>query len=260
MTFCDADTVTTYNKGIDAETWAKYESKTDSLIYMTREGPDTSHHEAFTINLYGTPYKDSFLNVVKALQKYKQGNIIDTTFLYCDQPIYVEYKMKDKIYYHYYLEGDDTLNEFRAFFSSLFMRPVKKELFDDKLIDYQSEAVNAMKNIGDYQKMEDPYIPVSCAEGIDKTKIYGVWRAINKKFNHKHTFMKLTFTQKDSCYFESIHDGKVWRKYSAAKFNMNSTNKLLEVKIDGQRFQVLKLTDDCITIKWANGIIEYNRL
>lgn len=141
MTLCDADSVTAYNKGIDAETWGRYEPQTDSLIYMTREGLDTLHHEAFTTNLYPTAYKNSFLNIVKALQKYKQGNIINTTFLYCEQPIYVEYKMNGKVYYHYYLQGDDTLNEFRVFFSSLFMRPVKKELFDDRSIDYQLEAV-----------------------------------------------------------------------------------------------------------------------
>lgn len=222
MTLCDADSVTIYNKGLDAETWARYEPQTNSLIYMTREGLDTAHHEAFITYLYGTAYKDSFLNVVKALQKYKEGNIIDTTLLDCTQPVYVEYKMNNKVYYHYYQQGDDTLLEFKSFFSSLFMRPIKKDFFDDRSINYQSEAVNAMKNVGDYQKMADPYIPISCADGLDKSKIYGTWRSVHKNFNYKDTFTRMTITLKDSCFFEHIHDGNARKRSSATKFNLYS--------------------------------------
>lgn len=117
-----------------------------------------------------------------------------------------------------------------------------------------------MKNIGDYQKMADPYIPVSCAEGVDKNKIYGTWRSTSKKFNYKDRFTRLTLTPKGACFFESIVDGKVWKKGAVVKFNLYSTNNALMIGTNERKFAILKLTDSCLTIKWANGIIEYNRL
>lgn len=258
IAFKDADTVTLYNKGIAIETFAYYNPKSDSLFYASTEIPDG--HETFTSSLLGTAYRDTFLFVADALTKRKQGNIIDTTFYTRIQPIYVEYKLGDSIYYHYYIDRNDTLNAFGSLFSSLFLRPLIKKTVSDQSLNFEMEAVAAMKNIGEYEKMKEPYIPMTCTNELDKSKIYGSWRSVGDKFNSKEDFMKLTITQTNSIFFELIRNGKVKKSYRPAKFKLISTGKELAIKINDVSRKILSVTDSCLTIEWNNNIEKYNRL
>lgn len=262
MAFGHADTVTLYNKGITMETYAYYNLRSDSLFYVTKEGDCNPLPEAFTSTLSGTAYRDSFLYIVDALLKRKKGNIIDTTYHYCNQPIYVEYKIGDSIYYHYYLDTNDTLNSFGQLFSGFFLRPVRKKTIDIETMNFEDESVNAMKNVGEYAKMEEPYIPVKCSDYIDLKQIYGSWRTINKRFSYKDRFMKLTFTNKGICFFENIKNYKTWKKYPIAKFRLVPQQNSINTNTNGEinNIKILKLTDHCLVIELNNKIQEFNRL
>lgn len=262
IAFTDADTVTLYNKGIGLHTFAYYEPGNDSIIYAHKINSDTAKYETFTFDLKETTYRDSFLNVMKALQKYGTGNTLDTAFHYCVDPIYLEYKTNNKTSYHYFVERDDTIDIFTNLFFSLASRPIVKQNVGTNTVNFQSEAVNAMKMIGEYDKIEEPYIPASCNDGIDKRKIYGSWRSVYEGFNSRNTFKKVTFNKNGTYFFEDIDKGVVYKRTKMLEFDMPDGDDLFVVKTKGQeaKLPILKLTDSCLIIKRRNDSLMYNRL
>lgn len=262
IVFGEAGHVTAYNKGIAVAAYAYYEPATDSLLYVNKESSDTSLHETFTTRFHEIACRDTFINIIKALEKYEQGNMVDTTIDYCSDPIYLEYGKQGKIYHHYFIEGDDTLTGFITAFFLLPDGDVKKQTAKNISLELESEGVNAMKRLGEYDKRESPYTPVFCAEGIDKTKIVGIWRMVyDEGFNHRNRFTRLTVDQKGQYFFESINGGIAERKSSIYKFRITDDNFIVGTSQNGTfRHPILKLTDSCFVVKLRDDIMMFNRL
>lgn len=263
IAFGEADTITRYNKGIGLDVFAYYEPETDSLLYISKNRIDTSNNGTFSARLQGTLYRDTFLNIVKTLQKLKPGNSVDTTFVYCIDPIYIEYSVDNKVYYHYFIQNGDTINNFCNLVFNFSHRSLKKRDLSDRLSAIDTQGVNAMKRVGEYDKKEEPYIPVSCDSSINKEKVYGSWRLTYQGFNHKNSFTKATFSKNGTYLFEKVREGIGHKRQEILNFSIRSRDSLFIVTTKGQesRLTILKLTDSCFFLKKENNeVIMFNRL
>jgi hypothetical protein len=203
------------------------------------------------------------LNIAKTLQKLKPGNIVDTTFLYHADPIYIEYSIDNKVYYHYFIQNGDTINNFCNLVFNFSHRSLKKNNLSNNLYAIDTQAVNAMKRVEEYDKKEEPYIPVSCDDSINKEKVYGSWRLIYQGFNHKNTFTKAIFSKNGTYFFEKVREGIGHKRPEILNFSIQPRDSLFIVTNKGQEstLTILKLTDNCFFLrKENNDVIKFNRL
>ncbi len=272
ITFCSPDTVTLYNKGLGLENFVYYEPAKDSLIYKELIDIDTIKHKTYIAKLEGTNYIDSFINLVNALKKYGNGTIADTTqhgndYAYCGPIFYVEYKTNKEIHYKYFMiDKDQAFNRFSHFFFHLREYPLKRKFVDNKLVNGDKEMVAAMVRLGKYERMEVPYIPNTCEDGVDHKKIFGSWRAVGKEFNYKDIYLKLTFTPNETCFLRHVNRGVEKSKKGEGKFFIDKKDNILTITAmeTGEVFKywLLKVTDSCLVMKdlRGNSEMKYDRL
>ena len=70
--------------------------------------------------------------------------------------------------YTFITDQNDTLYQFDYFLHHLLKLPWKRRQVDNSILCNHSVVVEATKKLGLYEKIETPYIPLSCEAGIDK--------------------------------------------------------------------------------------------
>lgn len=273
LSFSEPDAVTVYNKGIGLGEFIYYEPANDSFVCReinasldSNTSQYIKYYETFTAKVNKTHLADSVFSLAKALSVYKNGVIrdLDTSFkgINCSTTFYVEYKDVSGIHYFYFRDGNTALNSFNRFLYDIQQTSLKKEYVNNRIINDEKESVTAVIRLGEYDKMEEPYIPKICDPVIEPTKIFGSWRSIGKGFNDKGNFRKLTFTTKGTCFFEKVRDGVTEQKLQVNRFYVNGKTQTLIVNTNEKtfKFPLLKLTDSCLIMKDRRYEVRYDRL
>lgn len=158
---------------------------------------------------------------------------------------------------------NNNLEQFSDFFHRLLKLSWERKVVDNRIINGDSEIVNAAKRLGLYEKISTPYIPLPCEPGIDFTKIFGTWRTVGNWYDNSADFYKLTSTKKGVCYTEKIEDGSP-KKRTSAKFLVNTRDTIFTIKTDiaEYRYMILKLTESCFEYRSEdkNDISRLDRL
>jgi hypothetical protein len=254
ITFSDADSVTLYNKGQGLFRYLYYNPKKDSVIlripvcierdtviYKTSIGQFNNHH-----------YLDTLLSAVKTLRQENvgiiplRGNYGDAG--YSGPTFYFEFKDKHGLFYYYFqLDINDTLNRFSDFFHRLDELSWKRESVKNSLINSDSETVSAFKRLGVYEKIDGPYIPLSCESGIDFSKIYGNWRSVGNKHNRElKRYLKLTLSNNGTFSFVRLPTDSSSIIVSGT-FSLNAKRNTVTLNRNQSKriYQILKLSETC---------------
>jgi hypothetical protein len=260
VTSGSADSITAFNKGLGTGSYVYYDPIKDSLIFQYQYASDPVQYKTFFSRLGRGAYVDTIANTIKALRKYKHGLLpfrVSEGSTYCGPVLYVEFKDHQGFhYYNFILTGDnDTLEQFGSFYENLPTLPLNKHQVSNNLIKRDSEMVAVVKNFGLYDKIEVPYIPLPCDSGIDMTKLYGTWRAVDEYYKRKNNYHVLTINKEGLSSMEEIREGKTIKCHSG-KILVNERDKTITF-LDNEKvhkFIIVKLSQNCLVYKNENGI------
>ena len=246
-----ADTITAYNKDLGVASYAYYDLNKDSVVYRDLVSVDPNRYETYIGQLQNQHYVDTIRNLLRVLQRHANGLLLDTVpsgATYCGPDFYVEYRDEKGEHFHDFIlvGGSDTLDQFAGFFGRIPSLPWKRKLVSNSLVNSDTEAVSAMKKLGEYDKWETPYIPMMCDSTIDKTKIFGSWRVIRIGKNRFNNYQKLTFERNGIYKYEKIKEG-ISSFAVSGTYKLNPKNNILTVNTGENKltFKVLRLTDSC---------------
>ncbi|MEJ8842149.1 hypothetical protein WG954_07090 [Lacibacter sp. H375] len=255
ITFSEADSVTLYNKGEGLFRYLYYDPKKDSVILRVpvRIDSDTVIYETSIGEFNNSRYVDTLLSAVKTLRRENVGIIPDRSGYsgdggYSGPTFYFEFKDKHGLFcYYFQLDINDTLNRFSDFYHRLGELPWKREQVENNLINSDTETVSALKHVGVYEKLEAPYIPLSCGPGIDFLKVYGNWRSIGNEHSREQSkYLKLSL-KKDGTFSYGWVPTDSSSIIVSGTYRLNERNNRLTLDNNQSKriYQILKLSETC---------------
>lgn len=258
ITFAPADTVTSFNKGQGLFRYLYYDHRKDSVIVRipTSINSDTIIYQTSIGEFNNSRYVDTLLSAVKTLRRENVGIIPDRGGYedagYSGPTFYFEFKDKHGLFYYYFqLDINDTLNRFSNFYHRLNELSWKRKIVENALVNSDSETVTAFKRLGAYEKIESFYIPLSCASGIDFSKVYGNWRSIgNKHSREQNKYLKLSLNKNGTFSYGWVPtDSSSIIISGTYKLNVKNNTVTLDNNQSKLIYQVLKLSETCFEYK-----------
>lgn len=248
-----SDSATVFNKGLTSYRYIFYDPVSDSLTYkkLINAVPLQYKYETYAGLLNNADMLDTIRNVMKSLEKYKSGVIDDTTNnddMSSWPTLYIEYKDDEGVHYYKLLDNvNDTIGNFSWWLFRLEHLKWEKQIVNNNLVNNDAEAVQALKQLGEYDKLEMPYISLPCNSEINFDYLVGKWRSANSSM---HVYDILTILKNGNYSIQTI--GK--KHQSKPFFEKLITNKKDNrfTMINGERaidYHIVMLSKNCFEYK-----------
>lgn len=274
LTAQEADSITSYNKGLGLDSYFYYEPKKDSVVLQFSEPSNPQRYKTYVGTFNNDYYLDTLLNLIEKLKRHPDGFLPDTTPIgsvnYCGPALYVEYKDSKGIHNYGFtlVDGNDTLDRFYNFYNNLLNLRWENKVINNKLINAESEIVEALKRVGVYEEIDEPYFPPSCEAGISFTKIYGQWRQVGNDLRDEKmsSYYKLTINKDGTACTNKIENGLQTNYGACGKFMIDKKNEMIEFTVNwgSYTYELAKLTDNCLEFSYISEgkkkSVRYNRL
>lgn len=251
LTLSYADSATALNKGVTSDSYILYAPESDSLIYKKRTYSSFSQYETYAGILDNAHMLDTIRNVMKSLEKYKNGVLEDTTNkgdMSSWPVLYIEYKDDSGVHYYKVLDNiNDTIGGFSWWLYRLDQLKWEKQIVNNNFVNSEAEAIQALKQLGEYDNLETPYISPTCSNEINFDHLVGKWRSANSSMKVYDVLSIL----KTGNY--SIHrvGGKHHSKPFFEKFIANKQDNRLTLISDGRpmEYHIILLSKNCFEYK-----------
>ena len=251
LTLSYADSATVLNKGFTSDSYILYNLESDSMIYKKRTHSSFNQYETYAGILNNAYMLDTIRNVIKTLEKYKNGVLEDTTD-HGDMDswpvVYIEYKDDAGVHYYKVLDNiNDTIGRFSWWLFQLEQHKWEKEIVNNDIVNSDAEAIQALKQLGEYDDIEMPYTPLPCNSEINFDHLIGKWRSSNSSM---HIYDILTIL-KNGKY--SIHrvGGKHQSQPFFDQFRLNKKENRFSMGSDGRKtdYNIIMLNENCFEYK-----------
>lgn len=260
----DADSLTTFNKGVTTFQFFYLDTDNDSLIfryshigYERNDSVFPMERITLTGKVSDTVNLDKLNRLLVLLQHHSDGNVNKPSrhdnWIYCGPSYIVEIKDAKGLHnYNFTLDDNDTLDEFSYFFERIPDRQWGLHQVDNSILNGDSVVVDLYKRLGIYDSLPAPFLGKVCEMEVDFSAIDGTWRSINTLRNvDSNTYYRLIMASNHNYHFEQFKKGTLFQSSIPGKFkiNQNDTSFELNWKNEKRKYLITKLTSDCFEYK-----------